>query len=148
MSAVRTKMDDLKRDAITLGSWLVACGVVVLVFIALLWFLRWRNWGSDAVIEKTRGRIAEQDVRAYLSALALYKINQGQYPSEADGLQALLGVGVTKIADDPWGRPFLYVVDPKLPDGVGVYSMGPDGKTETRGNDPDDVNSWREEVPR
>ena len=48
---------------------------------------------------------------------------------------------------DAWGRP-LQVMDPRKPTSdatkskFGVYSTGVDGRSESFGNDPDDINSW------
>jgi hypothetical protein len=53
---------------------------------------------------------------------------------------------------DQWGRPFVAIalneagqpnseiLESKV---IGYYSLGQDGKSETHGNDPDDLNSWR-----
>ena len=41
-----------------------------------------------------------------------------------------------------WDNPPVYVVDPSLPDGFGFYLEGEDGVSASRGEDPDDVNSW------
>lgn len=83
-----------------------------------------------------------------------YRMLCGELPSIEDGLQALVvkpesldeKSGWVQLYDeeplDPWGRPFFYLVGPDYPDGFGVYSCGPDGLSDTLGNDPDDVNSW------
>ncbi len=53
---------------------------------------------------------------------------------------------------DQWGRPFVAVALNEIGDPcpeileskvIGYYSFGQDGKSETFGNDPDDLNSWR-----
>lgn len=47
---------------------------------------------------------------------------------------------------DAWDRAYQYTRDAVdrdgRPVGLGVYSLGKDGRTETGGNDADDVNSW------
>lgn len=110
------------------------------VMLVVIWVVR-----SPHGCTLPKSSAAKSDIYMYLSALQLYKINHGRYPSEQEGLQALREVGVTKIVGDPWGRPYRYVLNPSATDDVGIYSMGPDGKSATRGNDEDDINSWREE---
>jgi len=45
---------------------------------------------------------------------------------------------------DPWGNPYnFFLSDNKIL----VFSFGEDGKSITRGNDPDDINSWSELSP-
>lgn len=50
---------------------------------------------------------------------------------------------------DAWQQPFHAVRDHKLLDGrvisIGIYSLGEDGKSETAGQDVDDINSWDRE---
>jgi len=106
------------------------------------------------------------DMSAIRSALKLFRVNAGRYPTEKEGLKALIEKPATypenkrwqKIMDrmplDPWGNPYQYVLiasstktDPRHRydfDGMGLYSFGPDGMSSSRGNDPDDCNSWDE----
>jgi hypothetical protein len=45
-------------------------------------------------------------------------------------------------AVDLWGRPYCAV---QLDGGqIGLYSNGVDGKSETAGNDPDDISTWKQ----
>lgn len=49
---------------------------------------------------------------------------------------------------DPWGRPYVFVERDSSShdtwDRVHVYSLGEDGKTDSDGNDIDDLNTWNE----
>jgi type II secretion system protein G len=51
---------------------------------------------------------------------------------------------VDKIPKDRWGHEYVY----RFPgvhnrNGFDIYSLGPDGKSKTGGDDPDDVRTWR-----
>ncbi|MEM7396081.1 MAG: type II secretion system protein GspG [Verrucomicrobiota bacterium] len=43
---------------------------------------------------------------------------------------------------DPWKNLYVYVNDPKLKQGYGIYSMGRDGITRSEGHDRDDASTW------
>jgi len=54
---------------------------------------------------------------------------------------------------DPWGNPYQIVeLDRRgmygLPSTFHVYSLGEDGKSDSSGNDPDDINSWNFDVEK
>ena len=98
-----------------------------------------------------QGRIAaaEADIRATIAtALKLYELDNGVYPSTEEGLKALLhktssggnwrGPYLENAPVDPWGRPYLYRSpgEHRLAD-YDISSLGPDG-TE---ND-DDIKNW------
>lgn len=90
------------------------------------------------------------------TALAACKRDYGRYPPEATWLEELnpdyeggyeLEVNTNRITYltlgpyDPWKNRYqrVYTVD----ESVGrIYSLGPDGISETEGNDPDDINNW------
>ena len=106
------------------------------------------------------------DMISIRSALKMFKIDGGRYPTEEEGLRVLVERPATypagkrwkqimdKLLLDPWGHPYHYVVSADLkespdgpslaPDGLGLYSLGADGITTSKGNDPDDWNSWSE----
>ncbi|MFK7912213.1 MAG: type II secretion system major pseudopilin GspG [Akkermansiaceae bacterium] len=63
---------------------------------------------------------AEQDQKMYLVALQRYETLAGQYPTEQQGLKALVDRPTTaprprkwssmmdRLVDDPWGNPYIY----------------------------------------
>lgn len=81
-----------------------------------------------------------------------YKANMGDYPSTAEGLQALISapanktdswhgpyLGDPKIPLDPWGEPYVYrYPGTKNKSGYDIFSKGPD-KTE---GTADDIGNW------
>jgi general secretion pathway protein G len=84
---------------------------------------------------------AQQDVMAIQSALDLYKLDNGFYPSTDQGLDALVkrptsdptpqnykqgGYLQTKPMD-PWSHPYQYL-NPGVHNDVDIFSYGPSGK--------------------
>ncbi len=103
-------------------------------------------------------RIAEAKVqiRNFETALKLFKLDNGFYPSTEQGLQALVSPPTTgrqprkfreggylehgKVPLDPWGNPYLYV-SPGLHGDYDIISYGADGKEGGEGADAD-ITSW------
>jgi len=88
-------------------------------------------------LEGAKVSTAKTSIEGFSSALDLYRVDVGHYPSTAEGLKALVsappgGVGwngpyVKKASHliDPWGHPFQY----KSPGDHGdydIFSLGPD----------------------
>ena len=84
--------------------------------------------------------------------LDLYRLQIGRYPSEGEGLNALMEAPADasnwdgpylKKADalnDPWGRPYLYRFPGEHGD-YDLYSLGADGQEDGEGEDRD-LTSW------
>lgn len=83
---------------------------------------------------------ARQSVDALCEALGRYRFHCGEYPSDAEGLEALaaitpgkkgwFGPYVKKIVPDPWGERYQYWTSPDNPNPV-LMSKGPDRKMGT-----------------
>ncbi|MBI4365967.1 MAG: type II secretion system major pseudopilin GspG [Deltaproteobacteria bacterium] len=94
--------------------------------------------------EKAKIATVRADIRANIAtALKMYEIDMGTFPTTEQGLNALLsapsgatawsGPYLERVPLDPWGRPYQY----KFPGGGGatgydLYSLGRDG---VEGND-------------
>ncbi|MEM9552518.1 MAG: type II secretion system major pseudopilin GspG [Pseudomonadota bacterium] len=75
--------------------------------------------------DEARVSVAETDMRTVASALQLYRLDNGTYPSTVQGLRALaerpvspplpqswpLGGYLSEIPLDPWGTPYVYRAD-------------------------------------
>lgn len=97
---------------------------------------------------------AKTDIAAIRQALKLYKLDNLGYPTQAQGLQALVakptdppippnwkpGGYLEKLPNDPWGRPYHYL-DPGLKSDVDVFTYGADGQPGGTGVDAD-IGSW------
>jgi general secretion pathway protein G len=124
--------------------------LVVITIIALIMALvgpRVLNYLSDSKI-----KAAKIQIESFASALDLYYLDAGHYPTTAEGLRALLerpGGTVAwagpylkgdTVPNDPWGNPYTY----RAPGQHGPYdivSYGADGQEGGTGADAD-VTSW------
>ena len=85
-----------------------------------------------------KSEAAKLQIQMLSQALELYRLDIGRYPSQGEGLRALVAVptGVARwngpylrgnLPNDPWERPFIY----RVPGGGAVYeivSYGADGQ--------------------
>lgn len=102
--------------------------------------------------EKAKMAAAQADIRANVStALKMYEIDMGSFPSTEQGLEALLtvpsgaegtvwqGPYVERKPLDPWNRSYEYKYPGKRnPAGYDLYSLGRDGVEST-----DDIGNWQ-----
>lgn len=102
--------------------------------------------------EASKAKTAKIQIANIAAALDLYRLGTGNYPSEQQGLRALISRpdGATSWSGpyltnaegivDPWGRPYIYKV-PGTHGQFDVSSLGADGKE--GGSDEDaDIGSW------
>jgi general secretion pathway protein G len=107
---------------------------------------------DDAQIAKAR-----QDIRAYETALNLFRLDNFKYPTTDQGLQSLVqqpgdttirnwkpGGYIDGLRKDPWGNDYLYL----NPGGKGkeydLYTLGADGQEGGEGINAD-VGNWNAE---
>jgi general secretion pathway protein G len=142
---VNRKQAGARRGGFTLMEVMLV--LVILVVIASMAAMALAPRQRKAQIDAARAQI-----RAFKGPLEAFRMDMGDYPMGADGLQALRhppGGGDAgkwggpyldrEVPNDPWGRPYQYrypgTGDPILPD---IISAGPD---RIPGND-DDIVSW------
>ncbi len=99
---------------------------------------------------KARVAKAKQDIRAIESALELYKLDNFNYPTTDQGLQALVeppatdppaanwkdGGYLKRLPKDPWQREYLFL-SPGEYGAVDIYTLGRDGVSGGEGFDAD-----------
>ena len=104
--------------------------------------------------EEARRTKAKIDIKAIETALNLYRLDNGVYPSTEQGLDALVTKPTTGIIPknwkeegyldkdpkDPWGNPYVYL-SPGLHTEFDLESYGADGVEEGEGKDAD-VENW------
>lgn len=120
--------------------------MVVLAIIALIAGLAAPR--LMASFGRAKAQAAEIRMTNLKGALQLFYIDLGRYPSEAEGLDALVAappgtqgwkgpyVDEADALSDPWKRPFIY----RFPGTDGAFdlmSYGRDGKTGGSGEDAD-----------
>jgi general secretion pathway protein G len=128
--------------------------IVVIAIIATLAAVAgptvFRN-ASDAKISAARSQI-----ETFSLALNAFRLDNDQFPSTEQGLEALRthpvsgdplpnwrGPYVSKsIPRDPWGRPYIYISPGRAnPSSFDLYSLGRDGRVGGVADDAD-VTSW------
>lgn len=103
-------------------------------------------------VGESRQTVAKQQIEGFGSALEMYKLDTTKYPTQEQGLEALVsepqGVNNWKgpylkkkfIPKDPWGNEYIYTY-PGANGDYDIVSYGADGNT--GGDDEDkDVASW------
>jgi general secretion pathway protein G len=123
--------------------------LLVIVIIATLAALVIPNFVGRG--EEARRAAAKTQIGNFESALDAYELDNGAYPTTAQGLEALRTEPSPKpkswkgpylkkeIPNDPWGAAFNYKAPGQHhPTGADIWSNGPDGREGTE----DDVNNW------
>jgi general secretion pathway protein G len=106
--------------------------------------------------EQARRVQARVQIESIETALKLYKLDNGFYPTTEQGLQALVEAPTVgqlprawrdggymekgKVPNDPWRNEFVYLA-PGVHDDYDLSSYGPDGEPGGEGDD-EDINSW------
>ena len=94
---------------------------------------------------------AVQDVTALENSLSMYKLDNYDYPSTEQGLEALTeqtdiepiprrfpdGGYVKRLPKDPWGNEY-FLLNPGEQGKMDVFTAGPDGEVGTE----DDIGNW------
>jgi general secretion pathway protein G len=103
--------------------------------------------------DDARVTAARTDVGNLAQALKLYKLDNQRFPTDEQGLQALVAKPsaepvpanwksyLDKLPGDPWGRPYQYL-NPGLKGEVDVMSWGADGQSGGEGVNAD-IGSWQ-----
>ena len=122
--------------------------IVVLAIIALVAALIVPNVIGRP--DEARVTVANADIRTISAALRMYRLDNGDYPTTAQGLAALAEKPtaspiprtwpedgyLAEVPRDPWDRPYLYR-SPGESGGFDLVSLGKDGKPGGEGVDAD-----------
>lgn len=128
--------------------------LIVLAIIAILaTYIAPKIMGRPEQAKRTMAGVQIQGIE---TALKLYKLDNGFYPSTDQGLAALVTPPTTgrlpvkwrkggylekgKVPKDPWGNGYIYLC-PGVHGDFDLSSFGADGLPGGRGNDAD-INSW------
>jgi general secretion pathway protein G len=100
--------------------------------------------------EQAKETAARTQITSISTALDAFEVDNGYYPTSADGLGVLVERPATatnwrgpylksQIGNDPWGNPYVYEYPGRNnADSYDLSSAGPDGR---HGTD-DDINNW------
>lgn len=119
----------LPSRGFTLLEMVIVLGIIAILLGSAISLLK----GLPRVAENQR---VESDFRAISSALQAYKVSAGTYPTNAQGLQALVSAPehasrwvkiMDKLPTDPWGSAYTYKFPGTKKAGeFEVISIGPD----------------------
>lgn len=129
-----TSTNTRRRAGFTLLEMVIVLGIIAMIMGGAIFAMR--GIGSQA-----KPTQAKADINAFLSALSMYKLNKGRYPTTQEGLKRLVETkAMVKISEDPWGRDYIYrfpgKIDKNEPE---IISLGEDGQENTE----DDINSQK-----
>ncbi len=140
----------LKLRLLKTGGFTLLELLIVMIIIGLLAALI----GPKMIgrVGESRQTVAKQQIEGFSSALEMYKLDTAKYPTQEQGLEALISQpqGVINwkgsylkkklIPKDPWGNNYIYIYPGEHGD-YDIISHGADGKS--GGDDEDkDVLSW------
>ena len=143
-------MQTTLRRAALAGFTLIEMMVVV-VIIGVLAALIVPNVLSR--LDDAKVTAARTDIGTIAQSLKFYKIDNQRFPTQQQGLQALISKPsiepvppnwkpyLDKLPNDPWGRPYLYL-NPGVKSEVDVMSYGADGQPGGEGTNAD-IGSWQ-----
>jgi general secretion pathway protein G len=128
------------------GFTLIELMLVVIIIGILVAMIVPRMAGRS---EQARAAVSQADVDLNIAtALKLYELDNGSFPTTDEGLNALLtapstakrwkGPYLDKAPVDPWGNPYKYKSPGTHRTDFDLYSLGKDG-TESS----DDITNWQ-----
>jgi general secretion pathway protein G len=143
----------MKRRNDSRGFTLIELMVVIVILGILAGLIVPRIMSRPEEARQAKARIQIESIE---TALKLYKLDSGNYPTTEQGLQALVeapSVGQLprnwreggylekgKVPKDPWGNEFVYL-SPGTQGDYDLSSYGADGEQGGEGKDKD-INSW------
>ncbi|MBN2130633.1 MAG: type II secretion system major pseudopilin GspG [Sedimentisphaerales bacterium] len=122
--------------------------MAVLIILGLLAGVVVKNFVGQ--VDKGKMTTTKANLRLLHSAVNQFYMDQGRYPSEDEGLYALIDapaevenwppggyLETTDIPTDGWGRDFIYELYPESGKPFVIKSLGADGQEEGEGYDAD-----------
>lgn len=124
-----------------LGFSLIEILVVVAIISILTTFV-----ALNVAKEPAKARIAKtrSEIETIRTALKVYRMDQGRYPVQGQGLRALVHIPTVdpipdrypvdgyldsgKIPNDPWGNPYVYLIPGSNGEPFEIISYGADGE--------------------
>ena len=122
--------------------------MAVLIILGLLATVLVRNFMGQT--DKARVTTTKVNLRLLHSAMTQFKMDTGQFPTEEDGLIALIEplsdltnyqpggyLETTEVPNDGWGHEFVYQLWPESGKPFVIISYGADGEEGGEGYDAD-----------
>jgi general secretion pathway protein G len=141
----------LKTD--TSGFTLIELMIVIVILGILAMYIAPKFMERPGEAKQVKARL---DITTFETALKLYKLDNGKYPSTEQGLQALVEKPETgnvpkkwreggylekgRVPRDPWDNEYIYL-SPGLKSDFDIISYGADNAPGGEGEDRD-INNW------
>jgi len=135
------------------GFTLIELMVVIIILGVLAMYVAPKIMGRPGEARQVKARL---DIQNLETALKLYKLDTGMYPTTDQGLQALVEKPETgnvpkkwkdggyleksRVPKDPWGNEFIYL-SPGLKGDFDIISYGLDGVPGGE-KENEDINNW------
>jgi general secretion pathway protein G len=126
-----------RNSGFTLLEMVIVLGIIAMILGGAIFAMR-------GIGDAAKLRQVESDFKSFQSALAMYKLNAGSYPTTQQGLNALKDKPTTtpvprrwvqvmsKVPTDPWDSAYGYRFPGKQrANEFEMYSKGPDGLENT-----------------
>jgi general secretion pathway protein G len=135
------------KDQRTAGFTLIELMIVIAILGLMAYMVAPRLMG---VMGKAKPKIAQADIKNLETALDLFYLDVGRYPSEEEGLKVLYqrpdnvpnwgGPYLKKPPKDPWGRDYVYKFPGERGGAYDITSLGADGQPGGEGENADIAN--------
>jgi general secretion pathway protein G len=143
----------IRKKSDNRGFTLIELMVVIVILGILAGLIIPRIMGRPEEARRMKARIQIESIE---TSLQLYKLDNGNYPTTDQGLQALIEAPTVgqlprawreggymekgKVPKDPWRTEYVYL-SPGVNGDYDLSSYGPDEEPGGEGNDAD-INSW------
>jgi len=150
---VKGKVPGFDRQALIpgkMGFTLIELMVVIIILGVLAGLVLPRFMGRTEEAKRTKAKLQIENLE---SALKLYKLDNGSFPSTQQGLEALVKLPTVgtlpkswreggylekmQIPPDPWGRPYVYLSPGVKNRDFDLKSLGADGEEGGEGENVD-----------
>ncbi len=133
------------------GFTLIELMIVVVILGILATIVVPRFLGRE---EEARRTAAEVQIKNFESALAMFKLDNGFYPTTEQGLEALVEKPTTgripsnwkqylsRMPKDPWGNDYVYICPGMDDRDYDIISFGQDGEEGGEGRNGD-IGTWK-----
>ncbi len=135
------------------GFTLIELMVVIVILSILAVWVAPKIMGRPDQAKQVKARV---DIQSIETALRLYRLDSGMYPSTEQGIEALVAAPATgkipknwreggyldrgRVPKDPWGNEYVYL-SPGVHGEYDIISYGADGSPGGESYDAD-INSW------
>lgn len=146
MKIPRTVRRIRRKSGFTLLEMVIVLGIIAMILGGAIFAMK-------GISGAAKLRQVEADFKSFESALAMYKLNAGSFPTTQQGLKSLVEKPsstpvprrwsqiMKKLPPDPWGADYGYrFPGKKVASDFEMYSKGPDGQEGTA----DDLSSQDE----